>query len=351
MEDIQKLIGRDTMTVSEAMKEINENDRGILFLTDQEGKLCGSITDGDIRRFLLKGGKLDEGVMAAANRNPKTAHSLKQAAKLFHNRDYVVIPVVDPQGIIIDLYSQDGRTLPVRPNLNIPVVINAGGRGTRLDPYTRVLPKPLIPVGDIPIIELIMKEYQTYHCNDFHIIVNYKKELMKAYFLDRDKDYNITWHDEEEPLGTGGGLSLLKGQLHETFFFTNCDSLMTADYEEMIAFHRQNRNLITMVCARRDMVVPYGIVEMGENGSILEMKEKPTISFFTNSGFYIVEPEVIDEIDDNTSIGFPEIIEQQRKKGKRVAVYPVAENDWMDMGQISELEKMRSRLYGSKQSL
>ena len=348
MDDFNKLIGSDRFSVSEAMKEINENDNGILFLVDENGNLTGCITDGDIRRFLLAGGKMDDSALSAANRNPKTAKSRTEAKKIYHSRDYVVIPIIDDTGRITDFYNGSYSVTVKHNALNIPVVINAGGRGTRLDPYTKVLPKPLIPVGDIPIIELIMKEYQSYSCNDFHIIVNYKKDLMKAYFNEKDNDYRITWHDEEEPLGTGGGISLLKGKIHETFFFSNCDSLLTANYERILQFHRENQNVITMVCAYKNMVIPYGIVEMGVNGAIEEMKEKPLLSFLTNAGFYIVEPEVIDDVEDNTSIGFPEIIEQQRQKGRRTAVFPVSENDWMDMGQVSELEKMRARLYENK---
>ncbi len=226
------------------------------------------------------------------------------------------------------------------------MVINAGGKGTRLDPYTKVLPKPLIPVGDLPIIEHIMREYLSYSCDEFHIIVNYKKDLMKAYFADNDNHYNITWYDEEKPLGSGGGLSLLRGKFDSTFFFANCDALLTANYESMINFHKENNNVITMMCAYKNINIPYGVVDIGANGSIKEMREKPLMSFLTNTGIYIVEPEVIDDIEDGVPMGFPDIIELERKKGKKVAVFPVSESDWMDMGQLPELEKMRIKLYG-----
>ena len=226
------------------------------------------------------------------------------------------------------------------------VVINAGGKGTRLDPFTRVLPKPLIPVGDLPIIEHIMKEYQSYSCDDFHIIVNYKGDLVKAYFSEKDKEYQISWYDEKEPLDTGGGLSLLKGRFSDTFFFANCDALLTANYESMIRFHKENENVITMVCAYKNINIPYGVIEMGKHGVIEKMKEKPLISFLANTGIYIVEPEVAEDLEDGVPISFPDIIEMEREKGKKVAVFPVGENDWMDMGQMSELEKMRKKLYG-----
>lgn len=348
MDEIKKFIGNDKLTVSEAMQAIDNNASGILFLTNDKGVLIGCITDGDIRRFLLSGGKMDASAIEAANRNPKVASNVDEARHLYHKKNYIVIPVVNEIGAVIDLYSgESGKQNQKKRNvLNIPVVINAGGKGTRLDPFTRVLPKPLIPVGDHPIIELIMKEYQTYSCDEFHIIVNYKKELIKAYFADNDNHYNISWYDEEKPLGTGGGLSLLRGKFRDTFFFANCDALLTANYESMVKFHKENGNVITMICAYKNMNIPYGVVEMGINGTIQEMKEKPLMSFLTNTGIYIVEPEVIDDIEDNIPMGFPDIIEMEREKGKRVAVFPVSENDWMDMGQISELEKMRIKLFG-----
>ena len=348
MNDINKFIAKDNLTVSEALRQIDRNTCGILFLVNDAGKLVGCVTDGDVRRYLLAGGKISGAVMDAANRNPRVAKDIDEAKRLFHKKNFIIIPVVNDEGTVVDLYNgEDGnQNQKVRNPLNIPVVINAGGKGTRLDPFTRVLPKPLIPVGELPIIELIMREYQTYKCDDFHIIVNYKKELMKAYFVDNENHYNITWYDEEKPLGTGGGLSLLRGKFESTFFFANCDALLTANYERMLEFHKENCNVITMICAYKNIAIPYGIVEMGVNGKIEGMREKPVMSFLTNTGIYIVEPEVIDDIEDGVPIGFPDIVERERQDGKRVAVFPVSENDWMDMGQLSELEKMRIKLYG-----
>ena len=348
MDDILKFLGSDELNVSEAMKKIDDNTYGILFLTDAGGILSSCITDGDIRRFLLSGGRLDAPTKEASNKHPKTAKTLKEAGQLYHRKNYIVIPVLDEEGRVTDIYAGETGEISRKKHslLDIPVVINAGGKGTRLDPYTRVLPKPLIPVGELPIIELIMQEYQSYDCNDFHIIVNYKRDLMKAYFADVDRRYNITWYDEERPLGTGGGLSLLRGKLDSTFFFANCDALLTANYESMIRFHKDNGNVITMICAYKNINIPYGVVEMGSNGSIEEMKEKPLVSFMANTGIYIVEPEVIDDMNDDEMIDFPDIIKREKEKHKKVAAFPVGESDWLDMGQMPELEKMRIKLLG-----
>ncbi len=345
-QELQKFIGNSKMTVSEAMQKIDNNTCGVVFVADDKGVLLGCLSDGDIRRFLLAGGRMNDNVLSAINTHPKTASTVEEAKRLYHKKYVVAVPILDEQQCIIGVYSEDDVVIRQKATLNIPVVINAGGKGTRLDPFTRVLPKPLIPVGELPIIEHIMKEYQSYSCEEFHIIVNYKKDLLKAYFADNENNYNISWYDEDKPLGTGGGLSLLRGKFESTFFFANCDALLTANYESMVKFHKENGNVITMICAYKNMNIPYGVVEMGVNGSIKEMKEKPLMSFLTNTGIYIVEPEVIDTIEDDVSIGFPDILLKVRQMGKKVAVFPVSEKDWMDMGQLPELEKMRIRLYG-----
>ncbi len=341
---LQKFIGKASVSLAESMMKINEMSRHILFLVDENKRLMGTLTDGDIRRYILKGGRIEDSSLLAANCKPIVAYDMEKAVKL-HQAKYQAIPVINDEKQIVDIYEGE-EIKRTYGKLGIPVVINAGGKGTRLEPFTKVLPKPLIPVGERPIIELIMQEYQKYECCDFHIIVNYKRDLIKAYFSDNESRYNITWYDEDEPLGTGGGLTLLRGTLNSTFFFANCDALLTADYESMFKFHKENKNAITMICAYKNLNIPYGVVEMGVNGTIEDMKEKPVMSFLTNTGIYIVEPEVIDDMKNDVPIGFPDIVEMQRKKGRKAAVFPISENDWMDMGQLPELEKMRMKLYG-----
>lgn len=342
--DYKELCINSDSNIREAMKKIDVISQKIL-VVETNGKLYGTLTDGDIRRYLLSGGYLEDSVQNAANNNPRFAYNYEEAKSLYHTKNFIAIPIVDTNLKIFDIYlGIDSNN--EKCDLDIPVVINAGGKGTRLYPYTKVLPKPLIPVGDIPILEHIMQGYMDYGCEEFHIIVNYKKELMKAFFNESDNKYKISWYDEEKPLGTGGGLSLLRGKMSSTFFFGNCDTLIRANFESMLRFHKEQKNVITMICAYKNIQIPYGIVEMGKNGIIEGMREKPELSFLTNTGMYIVEPEVLDDIKDDVSIGFPDIMKQQMKKGKNVAVYPISENEWLDMGQLPELEKMRIKLYG-----
>lgn len=343
MNHIEHCVPHD-ITVRDAMRRLDELQPKLLILTDEKNRLVGTLTDGDVRRFFLSGGKMDDAAELAVNPAPLYTDTMERARRLYTSNHFFVIPIVNQNREVTDVFL--GPNVQARPHrqLNVPVVINAGGKGARLEPYTRVLPKPLIPVGELPIIELIMRRFGDYGCNAYHVITNYKKRLLKAYFAENEKHYQINWYDEERPLGTGGGLGLLRGKLKETFFFTNCDILLEIDYEKLLAFHRENKNRITMVCAYKNLTVPYGVIEMGVGGRIISMQEKPELSFLTNTGLYVVEPQVLDDIEPDKAIGFPDIIELQRKWGYAVAAYPVSENDWLDMGQLEELERMKAWL-------
>ncbi|WP_325199887.1 sugar phosphate nucleotidyltransferase [Oscillibacter sp.] len=343
MKHAELCVGK-SRTIREAMGQLDRVAKKVLFVAEDE-VLIGALTDGDIRRHLLNGGRMDDPVAAAANYHPVTAQNPEQARKLLRRDGIFAVPVVGEGGALLDIVLDPGFSKPRRSSLHIPVVIMAGGKGTRLDPYTRVLPKPLIPVGELPVIEHIMRQFQQFGCEAFHVVVNYKKQLLKAYFSESEKRYQVSWYDEERPLGTGGGLYLLKGRVKETFFFTNCDILLLSDYADILKFHREQKNAVTMVGAWKNLTLPYGVVETGRGGVIERIREKPELSFLTNTGMYIVEPEVLEDIQDDTPAGFPDIIEDQRRKGRKTAVYPVSGEEWLDMGQMTELEKMKKRLY------
>lgn len=331
-----------------AMNQLNQTAHGILFAWDNGQRLTAALTDGDIRRHLLAGGTLDDSVSAAGNPHPICARSAGQAERLLQERDCVAVPVTDDAGKVVDIVMEPVRRATPRAALGLPVVIMAGGKGTRLEPYTKILPKPLIPVGDLPIMEHIMRQFRQYGCTEFHGIVNYKKQLIKAYFSENEDQYDTFWYDEDKPLGTGGGLSLLKGRMHETFFLTNCDVLILADYEKILQLHRETGSAVTMVCAEKNVTIPYGVIETAADGTITAMREKPEFRFLTNTGMYLVEPEVLEDIGENEVIGFPDVIERQRQKGRRVSAYTVGEEDWLDMGQLDELKRMEERLTRDK---
>ncbi len=333
-------------TILEAMQKINKNSRKLLFVQDG-GVLLATLTDGDIRRWIIKGGNLQAEVKQAANYQPKYLEEGQAHLAVSIMREYGIdaVPIVDDKHRIREIIFQNSyeQILP-KFERKIPVVMMAGGLGSRLSPYTNILPKPLIPIGDYPIAEHIINRFHTYGCNQFYMIVNYKRNMIKAYFGELQKDYQLTFIVEEKALGTGGGISLLKGKIKDTFILTNCDIIIDDDLTKAYKQHVESGNLITMVCSLKNFTIPYGVVNVGENGVIESMQEKPHMSFFTNTGCYFVEPEVIEDLVYNEPIDFPTIIEKYIGREKKVGIYPIGEDAWLDMGQFDELEKMKKRL-------
>lgn len=336
----------ENITVLQALEQLDTIGRKVLFVQREE-RLVATLTDGDIRRWILKQGSLNAAINSVANYKPKYVYmdQRSEAKKLMRQYSVEAMPVLDSDGRILSiLYWDEAEVLHKKKALDIPVVMMAGGLGTRLYPYTKVLPKPLIPIGDIPISEHIINQFCTFGCREYYLIVNHKKNMIKAYFNEIDKNYDIYYVDEEKPLGTGGGLSLLKGKISTTFILTNCDILIREDISKIYEYHKKEKQVITMVCSLKNFSIPYGVVDIGKKGEIAEMREKPQISFFTNTGCYIVEPEVIEELEKDVAIGFPDIIERYKNCGKKVGVYPISENAWLDMGQFEEMERMRDQM-------
>ena len=348
---LDSLIGTSDMTVIDALRKIDLNARGILFITNDKGQLTGCLTDGDVRRWLIHTGKLATTVKAMMNRAPKSmkGKAKQEALSIMSEFKIRAIPVVDEDNHLVDVIFSDKNngqiTMDTTKSLEeTPVVIMAGGSGTRLYPYTKILPKPLIPIGDLPIAERIINQFRMFGCRKYYLIVNVKKGMIKAYFNEIDKEYDIFYADEDIPLGTGGGLSLLRGKIDTTFILSNCDILIRDDFSKMMQAHKDNGNIITMVCSLKSYPIPYGVVHLDSRGSLESIDEKPNLSFMTNTGCYIVNPEVLDEITPGIAVGFPDVMDRIQKKGGRVGIYPVSEQAWLDMGQMDSLEEMRERI-------
>lgn len=335
----------------DALKVLNETGKRIVFLVDN-GKLRGTLTYGDVSRWILKGNSLDAPSKDAATLNPVFIHEedipnadrlFADAGSLFSGRQLVALPVVDHGDHVVDILFQEKEKKQVG-QIDVPVVVMAGGKGTRLYPYTKILPKPLIPIGEIPISEHIANRFYINGCKVFYFIVNYKKNMIKAYYNEIERQYEVYFVDEDMPLGTGGGLSLMKGLISTTFILTNCDSFIDEDYSKILKHHRKNDNLITMICSNQKYEVPYGVIETNHAGALISMREKPSFSYLTNTGTYIVEPEVIDLIEPGKAIGFPDVIQKVMSAGKNVGIYTVADSAWLDMGQFDTMDEMKRRL-------
>lgn len=337
-----------SISLVDAIRALYDTGKRIVFLVDN-GKLKGSLTYGDVSRWILKGNSLDLPAKEAARMDPISIHQkdiqnadelFLNSERLFSGRYPIAIPVVDSEDNIIDiLFHEKGR-----PQFDLPVVMMAGGKGTRLYPYTKILPKPLIPIGDIPISEYIANRFYENGFRKFYFILNYKKNMIKAYFNEMERPYEITFIDEDIPLGTGGGLSLLKGHISSTFILTNCDSFIDEDYSGILKAHKENKNPVTMICSNQGFEVPYGIIEKDDDNHLLSLREKPCLRYLTNTGTYIVEPEVIDMIETGKSIGFPDVIQMIQGMGKEVGIYTLSDNAWFDMGQFDSMSEMKKKL-------
>ena len=346
MRDFNKLLITEDVVLLDVLKLFEKTKKKALFLVD-DGKLLAAVADGDVRGWLVAGGSLDAKVKEFANYFPiYVKETERDKVRQVMRRTFAeIIPVVDDNMKIVDI--ETGPTIVVETekiDSNIAVVINAGGKGTRLYPYTKILPKPLIPIGELPISERIINRFVEIGCEQFYMIINEKKEMIKAYFSGfEEKKWNLEFVEETKPLGTGGGLSLLNCRFDTTFIFINCDTIILADFADIIREHRKNHSLVTMICANMNIKVPYGVIK-SEKGRLCEIQEKPELFFETNVGCYIVEPQLLEMIPPGQFLNFPDIIMDCKEKGFPIGVYLIEASEWLDMGQFNTLEDMKKRL-------
>lgn len=349
--DVSFNIILETENLKYALEKLDMANVKVLMVISKEDIFVATLTDGDVRRAILAGASLDTSVSQIANYHPfyLREDDAITAQRILREQKIPALPIVNEENEILKIYVEGGdQQQGDFIKLNVPVVIMAGGLGTRLYPYTKILPKPLIPVCGIPISERIIQSFQKMGCGEFHMLVHYKKNMIKAYFCDTDNQYNIKFWDENIPLGTGGGLYLLKASISGTFILTNCDILVLDDVNKIIKHHKEKGNKVTMVCSLKNFIIPYGIVNFSEGGEISSFEEKPQMSFFTNTGYYILETDIFDFINENEKIGMPDIIDRMRTNGLKVGIYPISENAWLDMGQFDTMESMERKLEDMK---
>jgi NDP-sugar pyrophosphorylase family protein len=255
-----------------------------------------------------------------------------------------LMPVVDASNHLVKVYFWDdffgAEKKDDSPKLNATVVIMAGGRGTRLKPLTNVIPKPLIPIGDKPIIEHIIDNFCRIGSTHFILSVNYRSELIRFHFQQLNlKNVYLEYIEESHPFGTAGSLKLLDGKVKDTFFVTNCDILIDQDYREVWDYHKEEKNELTLVSSLKSYNIPYGTLKVGQGGKLLEMDEKPTVSYFINAGLYVIEPHILKEIPEHKYFNITDLIDTIRKRNGKIGVFPVSEGSLKDLGNWDEYLK------------
>ena len=350
-EEIGKFTIKAESMIVEAMQKIDINANGLLFVLDEKEKLAGVITDGDIRRWIIKTGKIaDTSVDRVMNPNPKVIYTkdVALAGEFMEKYRITALPVLTLKNRISDIILKNQKMeedISSKDSLkDIPVVIMAAGKGTRLYPYTKILPKPLIPIGEIPIMERIINEFLEFGSKEFIITVNYKRGMIKSYFAELNPDYNIKYVVEDKPLGTCGSIRLIEEKFDKPFFVTNCDILIHADYEDIYKRHQESGNEITMVTAAKNIQVPYGVINSSEDGQIIAMEEKPKLTYFVNTGMYVLNSNLVEEIPEDTFYHMTDLVNKLMSEGRKVGIYPISEEAFLDMGELEEMERMERKL-------
>jgi len=349
---MKNLIIESKITIRQALKKLNQGGEKCLVVTDNKNILLGTLSDGDLRKAILNGSNMSNSIHNIYNPKPTVLiegeYEIDEAKKLFTQKRFDLIPIVNDLGELIDILLwetilNDGKKSK-KENLNVPVVIMAGGKGTRMEPFTNVLPKPLIPIHDKPIIEHIIERFTYTGCFDFYLTVNYKAKILKAYFEELNPQYKISFVDEDEPLGTAGSLRLLEGQITTPFFVTNCDIIIKADYQKLYNFHLKNEFDITLVASAKEYVIPYGTCELNGDGHLDHINEKPQYDFLVNTGLYVLNPNILKLIPQNKFYHITHLMEDLKIDGKKIGVFPVDDDAWIDIGQWAEYKNALDKL-------
>lgn len=340
---IEKYIVEPTTTLLECLQILNSLEHKVIFVAQNE-RLIASITDGDIRRHMLHHRDVQGTAIDIGNTDPKSLLlSESNTAQLFMRQNSIqAVPLLGKEGCIQAIIFDDAL---VGNQSDVPVIINGGGKGTRLRPFTDILPKPLIPVGDRTISERIIDQFKKHGFQSFHMIINHMGDMIEYYFDhlrdSKGKEYGISFIREKASLGTIGGVKLMESQIHSTFILTNCDILVQDNLQAILTYHREEGNSLTIISCMKKFSIPYGIIDTDSRGIITRIREKPNLSFMTSTGMYVMEPSVLAHLDGDP-MDAPDFIKLCMKMGLKVGVFPIPENSWFDMGQLDELERMRS---------
>lgn len=345
-QEIYKRIVDVNFTIISALKKMDVESVKLLFVFDVK-KFIGILTIGDLQRAIINNIDLNSTILSILDINKiyaKETDSFENIKNKMYALRAECMPVISESGELINVYFWKDLFATTkqkeRKKINLPVVIMAGGLGTRLRPLTNVIPKPLIPINEKTILEVIMDQFKEIGCVKFYMSVNHKHEILQFYLDNLETYYDVELFKEDKPLGTIGSVSLLKDKIYTPFFVSNCDIIIDQDYMEVYDYHLKNKNEITIITAVKSYKIPYGVVETGENGIMTVLSEKPEITYMINTGVYILQADLIKEIPENQFFHITQLIEQVKNRGGKVGCFPVSEKSWTDIGDWDEYLKL-----------
>ena len=339
MKDWSEIILKTSDSLETVIKVLHAGRLQIALVVDKKGRLLGTVTDSDIRLALMKHHGMDCLVEKVMNSNPATALSSDSPDSIMtkmKSRDLLHMPIIDENGILVGLETFIHLTYDKK--YDNPVLIMAGGFGTRLYPLTEETPKPLLDVGKRPILETILVRFIKAGFHNFFISTYYKAEKIKEHFGDGSAwGVKIEYVNEEKPLGTAGSIGLLPKNLPKLpILMMNGDVLTKVNFEHLLSFHAEQKGIATMCIREYDVQIPFGVVNIDKQQA-KSIVEKPMKKFFVNAGIYVLEPELVNTVNPNTPIDMPNLLEKQIKKGKSVSIFPIHEY-WLDVGHMEEYE-------------
>lgn len=342
MNNYKKILIFPISTVRQALEIIDMGSMKIALVADENLKLLGTLTDGDIRRAILGGMRLDDSIETIYYRTPTTCgvnDSKEKILQLALAHKLFQIPVVDDEGRIIGIAEVDELLQPaIRTN---KVVLMAGGLGTRLSPLTDNLPKPMLHVGNKPILETIIENFAKYGYTDIVLSVSYKSHIIEDYFGDGSAfGVKIQYVHEDKRMGTAGALTLLRDILTEPFFVMNGDLLTNINFEHMHNYHLMHDAVATMAVREYDFQVPYGVVNV-QDGRIISIEEKPTHKFFVSAGIYMLLPQTLEHVPDDEFFDMPTLFEKLIFEKYNAVSFPIREY-WLDIGRMCDYERANS---------
>lgn len=345
MKSIEKIKLNSNATIKEALQIIDKAAMQIALVVDENRKLIGTLTDGDIRRGLLGGHSLQSSIKPVIYKNPtvaKISDTRDDILKLALSKKLHQIPIVDENNELKGIEEIEELVKPATKQNK--VILMVGGLGTRLRPLTKKIPKPMIKVGNKPILQTIVEKFAEYGYKNIEMCVNYKSHVVQDYFKDgNDYGVNIEYILEEKRMGTAGALSLLKKKPKEPFFVMNGDLLTNINFKHLDDYHCNSGALATMCVKEYDIKVPYGVVNMSEN-IITSIEEKPIHKFFVNAGIYMFSSEVLKYIPKSKFYNMPTLFNQLISKNKRTVSFPIREY-WTDIGRMEELERANNEYH------
>jgi dTDP-glucose pyrophosphorylase len=340
MKDYRRLLIGSDVTLEEAMLAVERSGQGIAFVTDESRRLVGSVSDGDIRRVILRHVRLDSPVIEVMNPSPLHARSgtpLEKVREMMDAHRIRHVPVVDAQGRIADVVTEaDAKTTGEHEHT---AVIMCGGLGTRLKKLTGKTPKPLLPVGGQPILETIVDQLGKNGFRNVVLATNYKADMINGHFGNGDHlGMQIDYVHEDQPLGTAGALKLLDVDDDRPLLVMNGDILTKLSFQALLDYHVRGPWDMTACITTYDIEIPFGVVDTDGNGELTGIREKPSQRFFVNAGIYALNPSLIDLIPDDQYFDMTDLVSAARASGYRVGTFPIHEY-WIDVGRLEDYSR------------